>query len=40
MTLRQRLSDFSEKEFDSPRVKQILYRVNSLICTPKNSNHD
>ena len=28
-----------ERKVDSPRVKQILHRVNSLICTPKNSNH-
>ena len=35
--LRQRLSDFREKYFDSPRVKQILNRVNSLICTPKTA---
>ena len=39
VTLRQRLSDFREKQFDSPRVKIILHRVNSLICTSKNSNH-
>ena len=34
--LRERLSDFRDKKFEnSPRVRQILHRVNSLICTPK-----
>ena len=35
------MSDFSVKQFaNSPRVNQILHRVDSLICThTKNSNH-
>ena len=35
------MSDFSVKQFaNSPRVNQILHRVNSLICTrTKNCNH-
>ena len=33
-----RESDSLEKNNLTARVKQILHRVNSLICTPKNSN--
>ena len=35
------MSDFSVKQFaNSPRVNQILHRVDSLICThTKNSSH-
>ena len=36
LLLRERLSDFREKSFaNSPRAKQILHRVNGIICTPK-----
>ena len=33
--LREKLSDFREKQFDSPRVKQILHRVIVLYVHPK-----